>query len=398
MMSEFDQASRANRALVRRPSSRISVVSRPVSALRPSTSITQPQPTDRPSLPTSYSPPFSMSTTPPFAIPPSSALRRPSNPSLTNLTRTASSPAAPQSGQMTVFPPPSHAYSPESLTTVAGRYSVSPSSLQTGALARALTNTAIRMIGQGANSAATALARATTKRRPTIIRTGEMDDEEEKLLARVEDIARKAFGLFELGDARLGVWNNLAGGGGGGGGMKTGDPRIDGVESISRRKSSSSSSSNNTKEEIWILRQQEQAAGEAYILYFKALGFIVKGTNIIQRYSSQEERGGVGKAGIELNESKFPPFHTPFLPPFPRRFPPRCIHYWLLDYERVLMLFPVVQWLRARFNECCEKAEWAKARCAEELPFIERLLHDKARETVSDSSYPLLRSKRNALI
>lgn len=43
----------------------------------------------------------------------------------------------------------------------------------------------------------------------------------------------------------------------------------------------------------------------------------------------------------------------------------------------------MVQWLRARFNECYEKAEWAKARCAEELPFIERLLHDKARETVS---------------
>jgi hypothetical protein len=43
----------------------------------------------------------------------------------------------------------------------------------------------------------------------------------------------------------------------------------------------------------------------------------------------------------------------------------------------------VVQWLRARFNECYEKADWAKARCADELPFIERLLHDKARETVS---------------
>lgn len=43
----------------------------------------------------------------------------------------------------------------------------------------------------------------------------------------------------------------------------------------------------------------------------------------------------------------------------------------------------MVQWLRARFNECYEKAEWAKARCAEELPFIDRLLHDKAKEIVS---------------
>ena len=43
----------------------------------------------------------------------------------------------------------------------------------------------------------------------------------------------------------------------------------------------------------------------------------------------------------------------------------------------------VVQWLRARFNECYDKAEWAKSECAEELPFVDRLLHDKARETVS---------------
>ena len=42
----------------------------------------------------------------------------------------------------------------------------------------------------------------------------------------------------------------------------------------------------------------------------------------------------------------------------------------------------MVQWLRARFNECYEKAEWAKARCADELPFVDRLVHDEARETV----------------
>jgi len=46
-------------------------------------------------------------------------------------------------------------------------------------------------------------------------------------------------------------------------------------------------------------------------------------------------------------------------------------------------LMTVVQWLRARFNECYEKAEFAKSKCAEELPFVDRLLHDKARETVS---------------
>jgi serine/threonine-protein kinase ULK/ATG1 len=43
----------------------------------------------------------------------------------------------------------------------------------------------------------------------------------------------------------------------------------------------------------------------------------------------------------------------------------------------------VVQWLRARFNECYEKADFAKSKCAEELPFVDKLLHDTAREMVS---------------
>lgn len=46
----------------------------------------------------------------------------------------------------------------------------------------------------------------------------------------------------------------------------------------------------------------------------------------------------------------------------------------------------MVQWLRARFNECYEKADWAKQRCADELPFVDRLLHEKAKATVRTSS------------
>lgn len=44
---------------------------------------------------------------------------------------------------------------------------------------------------------------------------------------------------------------------------------------------------------------------------------------------------------------------------------------------------PVVQWFRARFNDVYEKAEWAKARCADELPYVDRLVHDRARDIVS---------------
>lgn len=46
-----------------------------------------------------------------------------------------------------------------------------------------------------------------------------------------------------------------------------------------------------------------------------------------------------------------------------------------------------VQWFRSRFNDCFEKAEWAKARCPENIPataaFAERMLYDRAVELVS---------------
>lgn len=280
---ELDQASRANQALVRRPSSRISVVSRPVSSLRPAAA-TSPA-TEKPlTVPASYSPPFSMSTTPPFAIPPLSS-RQPSG--------TVSRPSSYQ--QQNIFPPATiTSYSPENIHAPAPRYGISPSSLQTGALARALTNTAIRMIGHGANTAATALARASAaaKRRPTIARTGEMDDAEEELLRSVEDVARKAFALFELADSKLADWNALS--------SRRETAPGSSPASLSPRRKSSSSSANA---ELAALRMQETAAGEACVLYCKSLGFIVKGTNMIQRY--WETTGGeMGGAGVELNESE----------------------------------------------------------------------------------------------
>lgn len=42
-----------------------------------------------------------------------------------------------------------------------------------------------------------------------------------------------------------------------------------------------------------------------------------------------------------------------------------------------------MQWLRARFNECLEKVEFAKSKSAEEMPFVDTLIHDQAKEAVS---------------
>jgi serine/threonine-protein kinase ULK/ATG1 len=49
-----------------------------------------------------------------------------------------------------------------------------------------------------------------------------------------------------------------------------------------------------------------------------------------------------------------------------------------------------MQWLRARFNEVCEKVEWAKQHCAEDLPWVDKLVHDRARDLVSNAAISFL--------
>jgi serine/threonine-protein kinase ULK/ATG1 len=139
-----------------------------------------------------------------------------------------------------------------------------------------LTNTAIRLIGTSAHSAATALVRATAKRRPTILRTTEVDKDEDDLLRQVEDLARKAFVLFELADNRLVQWQHLGTAAGSHPYASGGTPPF----ASSRRKSSSSSANS----ELMVLRQQEAAAGEAVHLYIKAMAFMTVGTQSIKSF------------------------------------------------------------------------------------------------------------------
>jgi serine/threonine-protein kinase ULK/ATG1 len=258
-MVDLEQASRVPAGLARRPSTRTSIVTRPVSSFRPA-SVTGTSPTattNQALVPLSYSPPFALSSTPPFAIP--SAARRAS----TSLSR------APSIPQLNAFPP-SSGYTHESY-----RYGSSPTSYQAGsALARALTNTAIRIIGSSANSAATALVRAASKRRPTIHRTTEVNAAEDDLLRKVEDLARKAFVLFELADSRLVKWQEL------GTSLPTGSTHNPPFANTWRRKSSSSSANS----EITVLRQQEAASGEAVLLYAKAMSFITLGTQCVKTF------------------------------------------------------------------------------------------------------------------
>jgi len=121
------------------------------------------------------------------------------------------------------------------------------------------------------------------------VRTGEIDPAEDELLRKVEDVARKAFALFELADARLNAWQHLA--------TTVGSA----TTGISPRRKSSSSSMNS---EVVILRQQEAAAGEAVVLFCKALTFIVQGTNEIQRYWEMKAAGMGYETSQELNDSE----------------------------------------------------------------------------------------------
>lgn len=148
----------------------------------------------------------------------------------------------------------------------------------------------MRLIGSSANSAATALVRATSKGRPQITRTTEVDQAEDDMLKNVEDVARKAFVLFELADSRLVQWQQLGAGAG---------PHLSGNTppySSYRRKSSGSSANS----ELMVLRQQEAAAGEAVHLYVKAMTFITVGFQYIGSFVDRER--GYSDGPLSFND------------------------------------------------------------------------------------------------
>lgn len=189
------------------------------------------------------------------------------------------------------------------------RYATSQSPLQTGALARALTNTAIRLIGSAANQGATVLARVASGRVPTLLRiTANLDPIEDQLLDKLEDIARKAYALFDLGDLKIFQWSKYARG------VSSipvlppnyqsgSTPPPFALQTLSRRRSSSSSNP-----DVQVMRYQEGLAGEAMVLYIKALAFIIKGSEKAQRYFDTTLRSPGYEMTRELNDCQYLPF------------------------------------------------------------------------------------------
>jgi serine/threonine-protein kinase ULK/ATG1 len=191
----------------------------------------------------------------------------------------------------------------------------SPGSLpSSNALARVLTNTAVRLLNSTSNTAANVVARATgssARRWPQVERSGEIDPDENELLDFLEDAAHKAFVLYDLGDHRLIQWSQTS---------RPPPPQVSTSTAtitphtppspnmppfavppvgMGRRKSSASS----TSSDILVLRQAQEAAGDACALYFKSLAFVCAGHERFKRFwDARKNRNMEYQTSDELNE------------------------------------------------------------------------------------------------
>jgi serine/threonine-protein kinase ULK/ATG1 len=413
--TELDAASQRVSPVTRRRSSR-SLLSRPLSALtlsRPNSAISGSSPPlggAGPSTSPQSVNSFALSITPPFAI--SSSPSRPSplhhmhshTSHTSSLTRPISIPHSPASySSLSGRPTPQHvgsAGSPLGIVASAPqqRYGSSPSS--GGVLARAISLASARLFG-GPTSASIAAAGAgvvarASARRKALIQSGEADPAEESLINQLEDLAQKAFVVFEFADTKIGAILSAASGATSGlagtpvgatsntdspgSGSSSGFPQLSQSPAIAQSQAFQRrrSSFNSTSESEVSFFRLDVVAAEALALYLKSLAFLQKGMEAAKNFW-QARDGGI-EASADLNEgaSYLPAsaaaLSAPTDPPPPRSCP------------------SVVQWFRARFNDCSDKAEFARGRCTEEPADVsalaERLLYEKAMELVRCTHRP----------
>ncbi|KAN0064114.1 Serine/threonine-protein kinase [Thecaphora frezii] len=247
-------------------------------------------------------------------------------------------------------------------------YTASPSSSSpSSALARAISMASLRLFGVPSGMSlrgAAALVRSRSNRRASYLRSGEaaLDGAESELLVQLEDLGQKSFVLSEFADSKLAAFfpmgphqstqefdSYLMGGAGISPGRASGGIGI-GISGTGagmtngragRRMSSASSISS-----AFDPTAAETAAAEALVLYVKSLSFLQRGINATKAFLDRRAKAGApATASAELNE--------------------------------------VVQWLRARFNEGYDKADFARSKC-DEIPesaqHVDRLIFDKALE------------------
>lgn len=232
------------------------------------------------------------------------------------------------------------------------------------ALAKAISMASLRLFGVPSGVSlrdAAALVRTRAQRRGVLRPADTLDEAEMYLLSTLEDLGQKAFVLSEFADSKLAHFfpdgphqlsqdldSSTA---------TTGiSPGRNSVQGSGRRVGSISSSSSSALDPV----AAEAASAEALMLYVRSLAFLQRAITLTRKHVEARSRPGVpAVTSAELND--------------------------------------VVQWLRARFNEVYDKADFARSRC-NELPEsaqqVDKLIFDKAVEVARAAATDELENHR----
>lgn len=231
------------------------------------------------------------------------------------------------------------------------------------ALAKAISMASLRLFGVPSGVSlrdAAAIVRTRAQRRGFLRATDTHDEAEMNLLNTLEDLGQKAFVLSEFADSKLAHFfpdgphqlsQDLDSS------TATGvSPGRTSMQSSARRVGSISSSSSSALDPV----AAESAAAEALMLYVRSLAFLQRAIGLTKKHIEARSRPGVpAVTSAELNE--------------------------------------IVQWLRARFNEVYDKADFARSRC-QELPEsaqqVDKLIFDKAVEVARAAATDELENNR----
>ncbi|GAA5844785.1 hypothetical protein JCM9279_002919 [Rhodotorula babjevae] len=263
--------------------------------------------------------------------------------------------------------------SPRSFTHPIERFPGSPLALvgsPSAALAKAFSNlSSLKIFGSPTDGI---LVRRSSVRKPiprSMTAPTTADPDEERVLADLEDIAQKALVLFEFADAKIlqllpptpaaststtslgtpSYFSHLAAREQAQAQSAAASNPFSAVPtSPSMRRGSSASSSDRPHLGALASSASVRAdvlAAEAMVLYLKALAFLGKGIERARKHWANRPTEQQA-ASADFNDA--------------------------------------VQWLRQRFNECFDKADFAKSRCQDEIPesaaYAEKLVYDRALE------------------
>lgn len=232
------------------------------------------------------------------------------------------------------------------------------------ALSRAISMTSLRLFGVPSGMSlreAATLIRTRAQRRAGFLRSNKATDEaESQLLSTLEDLGQKSLVLSEFADSKMASYfpegphqNSVDFDSFVSTGVSPG--RTSGYHGTAARTGSTSSSSSALDS-----MAAEAAAAEALVIYVRCLLFLQRGIALTKTFL--EARSGPelhASASAELNE--------------------------------------VVQWLRARFNEGYDKADFARSKCGEipeSAQQVDKLIFDKAVEVAKAAATDELENNR----